>query len=313
MEENKLHMEWERQWLEGKLSDEEAKKSCPNPEQFEKLNRLVTVAQQIAPPQHKDVEMAWEELQQKINTSSSAKIISISRRNWLIGVAASFILAFGAYFLLLQNTPESFETFATAQAETQEVNLPDGSVVYLNAESSISFSTSNWEDARSVELTGEAFFEVIPGSTFQVVTQTATVEVLGTSFNVKEREDKVLVACKTGKVKVQTSAEEQILTPGMSLTATRNSLSEIKMMNVSHIDGWRRGEIRLDRTLLYEVFEELERQFGVEVVYDAQKVQNSSITTFFNKNNLTEAVQMVGLPAGLNFEVKDNEVRFFPK
>lgn len=315
MAENRHHMKWERQWLEEKLSEEEAKKAFGNPEQFEKLNQFVSATQRMTPPQKKDVNMAWAELEQKLNTASSPKVISISRRNWLIGVAASFILAFGAYFLLLQNSPETLETFSTAQAETLEVDLPDGSVVYLNAESSIRFSTSNWEEARTVELEGEAFFEVEPGSLFQVKTEISTVEVLGTSFNVKERDGKALIACKTGKVKVRMniSEEEEILTKGMSVTASKNSLSEINMMNVDHIDGWRRGEIRLDRTLLYQVFEELERQFGVEVVYDAQKIQNSSITTFFNKNNLKEAVQMVGLPAGLNFEIKDKEVRFFHK
>ena len=94
------------------------------------------------------------------------------------------------------------KTISTSD-EFEQVELPDGSLVSLNKESSISYSNSF--DPRIVKLTGEAFFSVTEGDNpFQVVTENGEVTVLGTEFNVSSRLDKIVVEVKNGEVKLKT-------------------------------------------------------------------------------------------------------------
>src|SRR5690606_4696634 len=98
-------------------------------------------------------------------------------------------------------------SIATKNGEIRQVQLPDGSTVTLNAASTIEYNSLTWFLRRKISLNGEAFFKVLKGPSFSVGAGKASVEVLGTSFNVKQRNDIVSVACFTGKVTVNTGDE----------------------------------------------------------------------------------------------------------
>ena len=99
--------DWEQDWLEGKISSQEAKEKAKNDLQFESLDKFVSKAKQLNIPDGISKAEAWSKLESRISETYSPKAISISRRNWVIGIAASFILAIGAFFILKQNTIKS--------------------------------------------------------------------------------------------------------------------------------------------------------------------------------------------------------------
>jgi len=298
--------DWEQDWLEGKISSQEAKEKAKNDLQFESLDKFVSKAKQLNIPDGISKAEAWSKLESRISKTYSPKVISISRRSWVIGIAASFILAIGAFFILKQNTNQI--TIETSLAEVRTVELPDGSTVYLNAESSVSFSEKGWATARKVILTGEAFFEVKRGSSFTVETTNGLVQVLGTSFNVRSRANLLQVACKTGKVRVATKDEsnEQYLTAGMAVNVENGSISEILEIRVDRIDSWRNGQYDYESIPLEQVLNEVKRLYKVEIEHDFSSSElTSPITTTFS--SLKDAAQTIAVQKGRGFEVNEEE------
>lgn len=298
--------DWEQDWLEGKISSQEAKEKAKNDLQFESLDKFVSKAKQLNIPDGISKAEAWSKLESRISETYSPKVISISRRNWVIGIAASFILAIGAFFILKQNTNQI--TIETSLAEVRTVELPDGSTVYLNAESSVSFPEKGWATARKVILTGEAFFEVKRGSSFTVETTNGLVQVLGTSFNVRSRANLLQVACKTGKVRVATQDEsnEQYLTAGMAVNVENGSISEILETRVDRIDSWRNGQYDYESIPLEQVLNEVKRLYKVEIEHDFSSSElTSPITTTFS--SLKDAAQTIAVQKGRGFEVNEEE------
>ena len=302
----KHHMNWEQAWLEGKISGKEAREISADDSQFESLEKFISNAKNLRVPEKTSKEEAWLALESKISESYSPKVISISRRSWIIGIAASFILAIGAFFILNQNTNQI--TIDTSLAEVKTVDLPDGSTVYLNAESSVSFPEKGWSDAREVILTGEAFFEVKRGSSFIVRTSNGSVQVLGTSFNVRSRGELMQVACKTGKVRVVSNndASEQIITPGLTVSIEKNLVSEPMETRLDRIDSWRNGQYDYESIPLEQILDEVKRLYQVEIEHDFSESElTSPITTTFT--NLKDAAQTIAVSKSRGFEVKEND------
>ena len=312
MQDNLHHDNWERAWLEGKTSSTEAAKNASEEEHFDMLDKFVSSALSLNVEEKVSHQEAWEKLEAAISQPSETKIIPLNRAYWLRGIAASVILLVCSLYLL---DPFSLsETqFDTALAETEKVYLPDSSVVYLNAESHISYTAKNWDEDRIVELTGEAFFEVKRGNNFMVTTDNGTVEVLGTSFNVRSRREELIVACKTGKVRVTSynKNSKQVLTPGLQTRVKNNEVNTPEETNVRTIDSWRAGEYFLESISIKEGFEELERIFDLEVVHELPALELERPGNWdFDKNNLTESIQSITLTMGLTYKLEDNKVIF---
>lgn len=309
----KKHLKnWEQNWLEGNISSQEAKKFANEDSEFDLLNRFVNGAKNLRVPAGQSEDQAWQLIENKISESTSTKVISISRRNWIVGIAASLALAIGAFFILDQNTNQI--TIETSLAEVQTVDLPDGSIVYLNAESSITYSEETWAEARDIELSGEAFFEVKKGNRFVVSTNNGSVEVLGTSFNVRSRNKLLQVACKTGKVKVYSIEKnsEQIITSGSSVSAINGKVSEPVETRLDRIDSWRNGQYDYESLPLQQILNEVKRIYNVEIEHDFSTNElTSPITTTFS--SLKDAAQTIAVQKGRDFEADQKKISFMVK
>lgn len=310
MQKNKHHNNWEQDWLEGKISSDEAKSNASDPASFEVLSKYIERASSLETPEKTSKEAAWKSIEAKISESPKAKVISINRRYWLTGVAASFILIVSAFFLF-DGAFEGKVNVNTNLAEVQTIYLPDSSIVHLNAETTVSYSKKGWETDRVLMLSGEAFFEVRRGSNFTVNTANGKVEVLGTSFNVRSRAEDFEVSCKTGKVRVTEflSETKQVLTPGLKTKIKSGALIEPLETKISNVDLWRSGEYFLESTSIKEGFEELERIFNVSIVQDLSDAELDRAGTWdFDKNNLSESVQSITQTMGFSFEIAGDSV-----
>ena len=221
-----------------------------------------------------------------------------------ISVAAVIALLITSTVLFTNQSDNELISHQSEVADIRLVELPDGSKVTLNSKSTISYG-SEWN--RSLNLEGEAFFEVVKGSKFTVNTNSGTVEVLGTSFNVYSRDDQLIVNCKTGKVKVDIPglSYQQVLTPGTGLRMSSNEVQE-RNLEVSNIATWQVGEFYFDNRPLEEVIEELSRQFDVEIRLN--KVEDRFFTGYFISTDLNTALEMVCDPLALEYKVQESKV-----
>ena len=264
------------------------------------MNKYQDILKQWKVPEGKSSELAWNELQSKLNNrKSQTKLISL-RWKPLVSVAAAAAVIIS---LIVFWPNEALHTVACNAGDHQVVTLPDASTAQLNAGSSLSYC-DDWSDERTVELNGQAFFEVIKGSKFQVVTSSGVVEVLGTSFDVYSRGTDFRVACKTGKVRVSAGKQSVEIAPGFTAVLENNRLL-VGEFDLSEAD-WRNGEFIYEEADLMEVFDELRRQFNVQL--QAPSAEGRKYTGRFSNKNLDEALQLVCLPMGLKYTITNNQV-----
>ena len=121
--------------------------------------------------------------------------------------------------LRLQSSVPQTELLAESR---QQVSLPDGSTIDLQAGSLIRYAKEEWETEREVFMEGEAYFDVEKGEKFEINLKQGKVTILGTTFQITEKEDTLHVTCFSGKVKVQAFGYEETLTPGQSITAIKD-------------------------------------------------------------------------------------------
>lgn len=204
-------------------------------------------------------------------------------------VAASLaVLVFFAWQFLFSTT----EVVAN-RGQTVEYQLPDQSIVTLNADSRLSFSKRKWKKERIVELEGEAFFEVekkLDGTPFEVQTSNGKIEVLGTSFNVNERDAQLKVECSTGRVLVNTRNSMDTLTKGLAVFFDGSKTTPYSINNTD-IAIWRTGDFKFTNVAWQRIFEEIERQFAIRITMDESLALEKGSFFFNSKNDLGEVMK----------------------
>lgn len=250
------------------------------------------------------------QLWKRIESSIEAPTVKTKSRTiapiWKWGLAAAASFALMVWFNKI-----TYRDLLYAQAgEKKEINLTDESVVTLNAGSMISYKSQTFTDDRVLRLDGEAFFNVKPGSTFTVKTDYGTVTVLGTSFNVVSREGVFEVNCYTGKVKVQTNKQtEVVITAGERSTENQSDKTLTKSVFLPAATGpeWLTGKFVFDNQPLSRVISELERQYGIKVNLE-KGLEHVTYTGFFESVDLAKALHLITWPLHLKSTVSGKTV-----
>ena len=258
------------------------------------------------PDGHDSVSQAWGKFVDRNDIEETI----IRKPNWqkYLAIAATVLVLVSAGFFVLnqkeQTVSQSLQAYNTAPAEHKQLRLPDGSIVTLNASSSVAINEAAWAENRSLELQGEAFFEVTKGSTFTVQTDFGKVTVLGTSFNVYARNEVFKVACMSGSVKVthvsQDIASDIVLEPGESVSRKQDQEPTVNSSNNLLSDSWRKGEFYFDNAPLNEVIAVMERHFGVQIDLDASTER--FYTGFFTNDDIEESFVLVCKPLGMKVD-----------
>ncbi len=296
---------WAR-WLAGELSEEEIAKL--DPEELRKMEQIRDVAGQLDPGNW-DEENSWKVLQDRLIQPES---LQLKRKKsnlgslfyWSLGIAASLLVGIVSWIYIHQTEPVEV---ITGLGEHQRVFFPDSSIVIINAESQISYVPDSWNQSRTVNLEGEAYFEVKEGNTFTVTTSKADVIVLGTSFNINTRADQHTTICYTGKVQVANHELErsEILTSRMGVMVS-DEWKVFSLEKETNAPGWINGKFTYQSIDFVEVIDELERQFGKQIVSDVELETIGTYTGYFFKDDLSEALKSVCDPVGLKYEVRED-------
>ncbi|MBO9732474.1 MAG: FecR domain-containing protein [Chitinophaga sp.] len=165
------------------------------------------------------------------------------------------------------------------------VVLADGTKVWLNAGSSISFPAAFAGNSRKVGITGEAYFEVAKqltanGSNYQpfsVATEKVEVLVLGTHFNINAytNEPAVKTTLLEGSVQVKTNKQKIQIRPGQQAQLNHTGQLSVAQPNLEEVTAWKKGYLQFDDTPLEEVFRQIARWYDVEVIFKGTSPQGS--------------------------------------
>lgn len=192
----------------------------------------------------------------------------------------------------------TYNTMSTPKGRQFQVTLPDGSQVWLNSASSITYPTSFIGNERRINIEGEAYFEVAknPKMPFRIkINNRAEVEVLGTHFNINayRDEDNIKTTLLEGQVKVTAGSENALLQPGQQaqLKATEKIL--IINADIEKVMAWKNGFFNFDGVRMDEVMRQLSRWYDIEVVYE------KGVPSIVFAGEMDRTVSLNGLLKGL--------------
>ena len=212
-----------------------------------------------------------------------------------------------------------YNTLSTPRGGQYQLALPDGSKVWLNSASSITFPTAFTGNERKVVITGEAYFEVAKLSLstgqkmpFKVEKGNVTIEVLGTHFNVNAYDDEEAIRTTLLEGKVKTSmvnGQSAILTPGQQ--AQVNNGGSIKVLNDADLDevmAWKNGLFHFENADIKTVMRQLSRWYDIDVEYKGA-IKNEPLFIEIPRNtNLLDVLKVIGSTAGLRLTLEGKKV-----
>jgi len=224
----------------------------------------------------------------------------VHKLNWLqplIRIASVVIIAFGIYFTFFYNHLTRVQTLAS---EKTTIELPDYSKVTLNALSEIEYHKADWENNRLLKLKGEAYFKVAKGKIFDVVTTDGIVTVVGTEFNVKQRDNYFEVKCFEGVVEVTSDTIIRQLKAGDTYQILNGKF--IHKKTTYKVPQWTHNISNFNGIPLYEIIAELERQYNLKVTFKNVDI-NRIFTGGFVHDNIENALISITEPMNLNYEI----------
>jgi len=209
----------------------------------------------------------------------------------------------------------AYNTLATPKGGQYQLLLPDGSKVWLNSTSSITFPTAFVGKERKVTIKGEAYFEVAGNNKmpFVVKKDGMEVEVLGTRFNINayEDEDAIRTTLLEGKVRVHgvNSALPVILKTGdQAFVSHASRMIPVKAVDVDLVMAWKNGMFHFEDADIKTVMRQLSRWYDIEVEYRGV-VKNEPL--FFEapmNTNLSEVLNVIASTTGLKLTIEGRKV-----
>jgi transmembrane sensor len=196
-----------------------------------------------------------------------------------------------------------------------DMTLADGSRVWLNAGSSITYPVVFIENERTVTITGEAYFEVAPDKTkpFKVTKGQMQVEVLGTHFNVNAYDDEknIKVTLLEGAVRLKTNEENQILKPGEQAQVSGN-ISILKNVDVEAVMAWKDGRFKFSSVDIETIMRQVARWYDIDIEYRG-KVEGTLSGGLARNVNASQLFHVLELTDKVRFEIEGRKVIVTPK
>ncbi len=294
---------------------------------------LAKIWQNAAPekvPQIPNVDQVWSELSAQLGlppetqparilamkkaprtTTPARKVFWSDRYIW--AAAAVLFLAFATILYQYSQKATELKKVATAYAQQESVELPDGSIVKLNSGSEIQFSRNFPDSARLVILTGEAYFEVTHDDRpFYVNTGNAQIRVLGTKFGIWARDERTRVTVREGRI----SLRALVLPPAAAVELTANQMSICWQQNppeppqtidAGQLLGWMEGRIVFDQASLTEIVAELQRVYNVKIELADPALGQHTITGSFFRKPLESVLASISLTLDLQYAKQDDK------
>lgn len=251
-------------------------------------------------------EEIWNKIQARMLQKSFIRWQKTRGTNQFFRIAAIFFflisLGFLAYFFtnIETKTPEFYTNVFADNGHISKVELPDGSWVWLNSGSKISYSNLFASKNRNISLTGEAYFQVTKNKDLPLVVTSGElqVKVLGTKFNVTAypENNEVAVVLERGSVELLNPNVESfqlILKPGERAVFNKSNMDlQVSNVNTAKFTSWKEGILNIYDQSLEEVVERLETRYNQKFILD-DEVKNYRYTFTIKNESLDEIIQLM--------------------
>lgn len=285
-----------------------------------------------------NLEKDWEKISKRIEKTNSIesrkrvqKFGRLRKRQQIISnllkVAALLLVAFSSVFLTLryaQPEPEPtvyepvFKEITTKPGERANIDLGDGTKVFLNADSKLTVPDTFSGHERVVELSGQAFFDVKPDRSrpFYIKTRNAIIEVVGTAFDVKSYADDqdVRVVVQEGTVELKKAANENdmlVLNKGYlgSLSRDSGNLRIEQVDDLKDYMGWRDGRLVFKSTPFEDVLSHIKRWYDVDVILDLSddSLLNKEFTADLKTRSVADVFDVISMSMNIEYELNESK------
>jgi ferric-dicitrate binding protein FerR (iron transport regulator) len=265
------------------------------------------------------IDSVWDRINITNSSAQTSKVIPMVPEpashfhwwRWAAVLTGLLILAGGIFFA---SRTQSIE-YHTAFGQTSKISLPDGSVVTLNANSTLRLG--DWESGREVWLEGEAFFSVRKQQTkskspvpvkFTVHAGDVDVNVLGTEFTVSDHQTTTVVL-NEGKIELKHLDDNIIMNPGDLVEILPGQQKPVKrIVNPEVYSSWKDSEWILDGLTLKEIAKRLEDTFGMKVLIKNNPDPTTTVTGVVPTDSLDKLLTALSAVFELDFKRQGNEI-----
>jgi ferric-dicitrate binding protein FerR (iron transport regulator) len=291
------------------LQDESLKK------EFIALKNVWSLTRTVEDEGENDYAEEYQRISRKISTNR-LKIIFRYAAVITVIFCAGGLLAYQltkSDFNKLADIDSGLKTrFVVPLGQTAELQLPDGTMVWMNSGSVLSYSSDFNPSNRNVTLDGEAFFSVTKDANhpFNVKTSTVTIKVLGTSFNVEAYSDnaqEVNTTLVSGKVEIDDSNNKKLgeLIPGEIARYNKQSGTvKIEKTDTSFYTSWKNGFIMFNNTPLEEISQKMERWYNVKIVFENPKIKSLRYSgTILRGKPIDQILEIMKITADVHYKI----------
>jgi ferric-dicitrate binding protein FerR (iron transport regulator) len=217
-----------------------------------------------------------------------------------------------------------FNTLSTANGQTYSMVLADGSKVWLNTGASIRFPVAFTGNERSVEITGEAYFEVAPDKSKPFIVKVLPptgrgagggrggmdVQVLGTHFNINAYNEEAVIKTTLleGSVKIKQGNSETLLKPGQQAQVGAGKAKVLNNVNMDAAIAWKNGRFNFDNDEIGVVMNQLKKWYNVETAYEGPRPTKLFIGEMERNQLLSEVIKMLEMTGGVHFIVEGHKL-----
>ena len=200
------------------------------------------------------------------------------------------------------------------KAQKANVVLPDGSKVWVNSDSRLSYGSRFNQKERVLSLEGEAYFEVTPDKDrpFIVETDELAVRALGTSFNVKsyEEEKDVSTVLMTGKVEVTSDYDRLVLNPNERIVFNKQTghMEKSTVENTGDYINWKYNALTFNGETFENIVHTLERYYNTRIVFESETLKKYRFTGTPGNTSLESILQILSLTSPLSYEIRDSMI-----
>jgi transmembrane sensor len=212
-----------------------------------------------------------------------------------------------------------FNTLSTVRGEQSPypLVLADGTKVWLNAESSITFPTSFSGKERVVKITGEAYFEVVHDALhpFKVKVGDQTIEDLGTQFNINAYLDEPYMKTTliNGKVKITEGSQVTLLKPGFQAVVSPSGSSiTVQAADLDQVMAWKNGNFEFEGTPLKDIMRQISRWYDVDISYKGTIEDAEFGGSISRSKNINEILSVLETTKGVHFKLEGRRILVMP-
>ena len=267
----------------------------------------------------------FRNIQSRIHTETEKKeqksVRKLKFHQWLpYAAAVVFLLGFTTFVHLYMNLADKTENYSSQvykvlvdKGQRASVILPDGTKVWLNSHTELTYNGDYGKGNRQVVLSGEGYFEVAKDTTLRFIVKAGEMEVeaLGTTFNVKAyQEDRELTTTLfEGKVRTSVGKDEVILKPDESLSFDKSSRRMIVSDDLAaYARMWKDNELVFKGATMEEVAVMLDRLYNVKVRFASEKVKHYRFSGVIKNNSLDNVIELISLTAPIMYKKVGGEI-----